>query len=105
MPYKDPEKRREYDRERRRKARAKEREGKTPKNVVLPRPVRTAADLLEVLSEQIGALRQENLDTVVRARAIAYLANVTVRVIEVGDLEERLAALEEHVQAEIDEEV
>ena|SRR6476660_3544048 len=95
MPYCDPERRRAYQRERKRLERA----GRTdsPTKTVLPEPIRiqTARDVLALLNEQINLLRSdESLGTIQRARAIGSLAGVTLRAVESADLEVRLAAVE-----------
>lgn len=95
MPYRDPERRREYQRERARLLRAGRADA--PVKAELPSPVRiqTARDVLELLGEQLNALRADpSLRTVERARALGGLAGVTLRAIETANLEARLAALE-----------
>jgi hypothetical protein len=95
MPYKDPEQARAYQREYRRLRRAGERT--TPGTAPIPLPFRleTAADVLALLEEQIGALRTDStLSTVERARAVGYLAGIALKAIEAGDLTARLEALE-----------
>lgn len=95
MPFADPERRREYQRERARLRRA----GRTdaPARAELPAPLRikTARDVLELLAEQIHLLRADlSLGTVERARCLGGLAGVALRAVETADLEARLAALE-----------
>ncbi len=56
----------------------------------------TAADLLSILEEQLAAARADrDARPLERARVIARLAAVAHRVIESGNLEQRLRALEE----------
>jgi hypothetical protein len=95
VPFADPERRREYQRERARLRRA----GRTDRPVrpSLPDPIRiqTARDVLELLGEQINVLRADlSLGTVERARALGSLAGVALRAVETADLEARLAAVE-----------
>jgi hypothetical protein len=95
MPFADPERRREYQRERARLRRA----GRTdaPPRLTLPDPIRvqTARDVLELLGEQINLLRSDlSLGTVERARTLGSLAGVALRAVETADLEARLATLE-----------
>lgn len=95
MPFKDPEARRDYQRQRARLRRA----GKVdaPAKVSLPAPLRiqTARELLSLLEEQLNALRSDAaLGTVERARSIGALAGVSLRAIEVAGLEDRVLALE-----------
>ena len=95
MPYRDPEQRRAYDREYKRTARTGG--GPTPGQTRVPIPFRlkTAADVLALLEEQVGAVRaDESLATVERARTIGYLAGVSLKAIEAGDLAARLEAVE-----------
>ena len=95
MPYRDPEQRRSYDREYKRTARAGG--GPTPGQAVVPIPFRlkTAADVLALLEEQVGAVRgDDSLTTVERARTVGYLAGITLKAIEAGDLAARLEAVE-----------
>jgi hypothetical protein len=95
MPFSDPERRSEYQRERARLRRA----GRTdaPAKVALPEPIRvqTARDVLDLLGEQINLLRADaSLGTIERARALGSLAGVALRAVETADLEARLVALE-----------
>lgn len=95
MPFKDPEARREYQRERARLRRAGRADA--PAKSALPAPVRvqTARDVLDLLDEQINLLRADlGLGTVERARCIGGLAGVALRAVETADLEARLEALE-----------
>src|SRR3954452_15713744 len=100
MPYRDPEKRRTYDREYKRTARTGG--GPTPGQTLVPIPFRlkTAADVLALLEEQVGAVRaDEGLATVERARTIGYLAGVSLKAIETGDLAARLESVEAVLKA------
>jgi hypothetical protein len=95
MPYRDPEQRRAYDRGYKRTARTGG--GPPPGQTRVPIPFRlkTAADVLALLEEQVGAVRaDETLSTVERARTIGYLAGVSLKAIEAGDLAARLEAVE-----------
>ena len=94
MPFADAEKRREYDAEFKRKARAAE---PCPTRLTLPVEFRakTAADVLALLNEQLDTLRQDaSLGSVERAKAVGYLAGISLRAIEAGDVTARLEALE-----------
>jgi hypothetical protein len=100
VPYRDPEQRRAYDREYKRTARTGG--GPTPSQTRVPIPFRlkTAADVLTLLEEQVGAVRaDESLATVERARTIGYLAGVSLKAIEVGDLAARLESVESVLKA------
>ena len=95
MPYRDPEQRRSYDREYKRTARTGG--GPTPGQTRVPIPFRlkTAADVLTLLEEQVGAVRaDDSLTTIERARTIGYLAGVSLKAIETGDLAARLESVE-----------
>lgn len=94
MPFADPEKRREYDADFKRKARAAE---PCPTRLALPAEFRakTAADVLALLNEQLETLRQDaSLGSVERAKGVGYLAGIALRAIEAGDTVARLEALE-----------
>ena len=94
MPFADPEKRRQYDAEFKRKARAAE---PCPTRLTLPVEFRakTAADVLALLNEQLQTLRNDaSLGSVERAKAVGYLAGISLRAIEAGDVAARLEALE-----------
>jgi len=94
MPFADADKRREYDADYKRKARAAE---PCPTRLTLPVEFRakTAADVLALLNEQLDTLRQDtSLGSVERAKAVGYLAGIMLRAIEAGEVAARLEALE-----------
>ena len=104
MPFKDPEKRRQYQRERRRRERAgiaeiagSQKVPSIPKSKAITR-IATVQDVRECLSEQIVRVRNSKADTIVKARVIGYLAGVILKAIEVGDLEKRLEAIEKELE-------
>ena len=69
----------------------------TPSTTRLPVPFRlkTAADVIGLLEEQIAAVRDESeAGTLEKARCIGYLAGISLKAIEAGDLAARLEALE-----------
>ncbi len=95
MPYRDPDKARDYQREYRRMQRAGE--CTTPSTTPIPVPFRlkTAADVIRLLEEQIVAVRDDpEATTLEKARCIGYLAGISLKAIEAGDLAARLEALE-----------
>ena len=96
MPYADPERSRDYQREYRRTRRAGDgctTPGTTP--VPLPFRLQTAADVLALLEEQVQAVRAEQAaGTLEKARAIGYLAGITLKAIEAGNLAARIEMLE-----------
>ena len=100
MPYKDADRRREYQREYGRLRR--DGSAQTPGQTAIPLPFRlkTAADVLALLEEQVGAVRGDSkLTTVERARTVGYLAGIALRAIEAGDLAARVEAVEAVLKA------
>ncbi len=94
MPYKDPDAAREYQRQRKRIERAG---GGTThvQPVPLPFRLKTAADVIGLIEEQVGAVRAaDDATTLEKARAVGFLAGVALRAIEAGDMAARLEALE-----------
>jgi hypothetical protein len=60
-----------------------------------PRQVQTAQDVIDLLQEQVEAVRQEAMaGTIEKARAIGYLAGIARKAIATGDLAARLEMLE-----------
>ena len=60
-----------------------------------PRRLQTAQDVLDLLLEQVEALRAETRAAAVpKARALGYLAEMARKAIETGSLAARLDALE-----------
>ena len=60
-----------------------------------PRRLQTAQDVIDLLQEQVEAVRREHrVGTVEKARAIAYLAGVARKAIEAGIMAERIEMLE-----------
>jgi hypothetical protein len=96
MPFSDPGKARDYQRDYRRTRRAGD-DCTTPCTSSLPLAFRlqTAADVLELLAEQVQAVRDEkDAGTLEKARTVGYLAAIALRAIEAGDMAARLEALE-----------
>ena len=94
MPYKDPEKRKAYQREYSRQRRAGSTK-KSPSNLPSALKMTTAQDVLDLLGETINEVREAEADVLVKARVIGYLAGVTLKAVETADLEARIEALEE----------
>ena len=95
MPYRDPERRRVYDRDHKRSVRVGD--CPTPGQTLVPLPLRlkTAADVLKLLEEQVAAVRgDQSAGTLEKARCIGYLAGTALKAIEAGDLAARLEAVE-----------
>jgi hypothetical protein len=96
MPFSDPDKARDYQREYRRTRRAGD-SCTTPGTTPLPLPFRlkTASDVLQLLEEQVEAVRAEPAaGALEKARTIGYLAGVTLKAIEAGNLAARIEMLE-----------
>lgn len=95
MPYANPDKQRAYKREWARMQRAGE--SGTPCGTPVPLlfRLRTVQDVLQILEEQVQAVRDDKeVGTLERARTIGYLAGVCLKAIEAGDLATRVEALE-----------
>jgi hypothetical protein len=95
MPYKDKSRQREYQRE----YQSSKRKGsnKTPASVELPASfrLRTAQDLVELVQEQIDAVRHDPVARPIeKARCIGALVSVALRTLEQRDLTSRIEALE-----------
>jgi hypothetical protein len=95
MPYKDKDRQREYQREYQRG----KRQGLTPKPAIRELPsefrLRTAEDLVELVQEQIDAVRHDPAARAIeKARCIALLIGVALRTLEQRDLTSRLEAIE-----------
>lgn len=93
MPFKDPEKNREYMREYHRARRA----GlpmKPVRKALSPEDTRTARGMLAILGEQIAILRTLKADPFIKARCIAFVVSVGLRAVDTADIEARLTALE-----------
>src|SRR5262245_51800126 len=92
MPYADPDRARDYQREYRRMQRAGD--GCTTP-VPLPFRLQTAADVLALLEEQVAAVRaDQEAGTLEKARTVGYLAGITLKAIEAGNLAARIEMLE-----------
>src|SRR5688500_3558132 len=95
MPYKDPGRQQEYQREYGRIRRAGEAQTPSQTRVPIPFRLKTAADVLRLLEEQLGAvLSDDALTTIERARTVGYLATISLKAIEAGDLAARVEAVE-----------
>ena len=95
MPYANSDKNREYQREHKRLSRAGD--CRTPCTTLLPGEfrLRTARDVLELLEQQVDAVRKDAAaGTLEKARTVGYLAGISLRAIEAGDLAVRLEAVE-----------
>jgi hypothetical protein len=104
-PYKDPAKKREWERNYRRLQRA----GMTRSNTDLPRTlikypevrIETARDYLGVINLMIDKVRSAPDATILeRARAIGYLIGVGLKALEIGSFEDRLMQIETALENE-----
>jgi len=99
MPYKDPEKQRSYKREwqkANRRGSIGHHEGPGAAVIEISGRMQTPSDILAVLEEQIDALRRDpRLRTVERARAIAQLATLCLKVIETRDVQAKLDKIDD----------
>jgi hypothetical protein len=60
-----------------------------------PRRLQTAQDVIDLLQEQVEAVRHEaRAGTIEKARALGYLAGIARKAIETGNLAARLQLLE-----------
>src|SRR5204862_3786292 len=100
MPYKDPTTQRDYQREYARMRRSGD--CRTPRQTQVPHEFRlkTAADVVAVLEEQVAAVRDdERAGTLEKARCIASVSNVALRAIEAGEIAARVDAIERALKA------
>ena len=100
MPYRDPGKQRDYQREYGRLRRTGARTTPGTAAIRLPFRLKTAADVLALLEEQVGAVRGDDAaGALEKARTIGYLAGIALKAIEAGDLAARLEAVEATLKA------
>lgn len=96
MPYKDKERRKQYQRDWQRSRRVAQ--GSMVKRRTLNLQPETARGLLGVLSSLIKeVLEAKEGDIFMRARTADYLISIGLRAVEVADLEGRLEALEDYL--------
>jgi hypothetical protein len=96
MPFADTNKARDYQRDYRRLRRGGD-DCTTPCTTPIPLPFRlqTAADVLALLEEQVAAVRKAPEASVLeKARTIGYLAGITLKAIDAGNLAARIEMLE-----------
>lgn len=94
MPYKDPAKQREYARQWQRDRRA----GVPGRRVQSStEDIRTAQDMLAVLSDLLSQLMSAEADLFMKARTVAYVVSVGLKATEVAELERRLQVLEQRI--------
>ena len=96
MPYADPERARSYFREYRRMRRSGD-ACSTPVHPAVPVEFRleTAGDVIGLIESQVQAVVDDAAaGTLEKARCIGYLAGISLKAIECGNLAARLEALE-----------
>ncbi len=114
MPIKDPEKRRQYQRQYRRKKRQQQakqaaqravEQAKVETSMTASETAQTApqvangvpgsvSDVQAILGAEMVAIRASGLDKAIVARTVATLANAWLKAAEVGELADRIEALE-----------
>ena len=96
MPFANPDRSRGYQREYRRLRRGGDR-CTTPCATPVPGEFRlkTAADVLALLEEQVNAVRADaDAGTMEKARTVGFLGSIALRAIEAGNLAARIEMLE-----------
>ena len=98
MPYKDPERQKEYQRQWQRSRRAGAVVGFKVLRVSSSEEIRTASALLTVLEGLIKeVLETKEGDVFMRSRTAGYLISIGLKAVEVAELEGRLTKLENKV--------
>ncbi|HYB59615.1 MAG TPA: hypothetical protein VEB88_05155 [Candidatus Acidoferrales bacterium] len=98
MPFADPQRRREYDKERKQKQRA---EGRTKKRLdtrLTALEIKNAKDLCSIINEVVDEARNADtgsLELAAKLRIKLRAVEIGLRVIEITNHEQRIAALEE----------
>jgi len=94
MPYKDPERQAEYQREWQREKRAAQVKP-SPGRTLNPEEIKTAQGLLNTLTETLAEIVGTEADPFIKARCIGYLISIGLKAVEIVELEARISALEE----------
>lgn len=96
MPFKDNDRRKRYQREYRRLRRSGDDCTSPCLPPVIPPDlrVRTAADLLLILDEQLTLVRAARLPVLDKARGVGFLCGVALKAIEAKNVVARLEAIE-----------
>jgi hypothetical protein len=98
MPYKDPLRQREYQRQWQRARRAGKVVGFKVLRISSPAEIRTAHALLTILASLIKqVLETKEGDVFMRSRTAGYLISIGLKAVEVADLESRITNLENKV--------
>lgn len=100
MAYKDPEKRRAYDRQYKRAQRAGEISQTYRPTLPIELRIQTAQDVLDMLNQQVNAvLADSDISTVEKARCITYMASSMLKAIEQVAIVPRLEAIEDIINS------
>jgi len=101
MPYADPERARAYFRQYRRTRRGGDaRSTPVHPSVSIEFRLETAGDVIALIENQVQAVLDDTeAGTLEKARCVGYLASVSLKAIECGDLAARLEALEAVLKA------
>ncbi len=94
MPYKNPEKQKEYQRNWQREQKAAQ-GSKITKRTLNLEEVQTAKGLLDLLARTLEEVETAGGDVFIRARLKGYLISIGLKCVETADLEGRITALEE----------
>ena len=96
MPYANPDKAREYQKQYRRLRRAGDR-CTTPVHPAIPfeTRLRTATDVITLLEDQLALVRGDTAaGTLEKARTVGFLLTIALKAIEAGNLTARIEMLE-----------
>ena len=95
MPYKDPEKRRAWQREAKRRTRA----GKTAQKSRRTQPFRldSAVAVRKMLERVVLELEAQQVEVATKGRILCRIGEVCLKALEQGDLETRLVELEKAI--------
>ena len=101
MPFKDPERRRSYNRDYQRLRRSGQPTGSRGVEVIRVsnlQQTETARGLLRILGGLISdVLESKQGDAFIKARTVAYVVSVALRAVETGNLETRVSNLEARI--------
>jgi ribosome-binding protein aMBF1 (putative translation factor) len=98
MPYADPKKRREYDKARKQRQRSQGRTKKGLDNRLTALEIKNAEDLCGLINEVVAEARDADgasLELAAKLRIKLRAVEIGLRVIEITNHEQRIAALEE----------
>ena len=96
MPFKDPDRRREYHRNYQRVRRAGT--GESYHETVKPEDIESAQGMLRVLSKYIALVDAAKADVFVKARAIGFLVSIGLKAVDTAEIARRLQVVEERLK-------